>query len=252
MSKPKQRLFISLARSHITKIITWNSYQCSYAVRRLRIPEERIAYVPYGIDQHFWRPIPAPSDLILAVGEEMRDYRTLIQAMKGLDYPCRIAAANVRVIGRYFSRHEPLDQLGPFPSNVTYGRAPYPELRRLYSRARFVVVPTLPTDTDNGLTAILESMAMGKAVILAKTTGQVDIVEDGVEGLYYPVQDAEGLRKAIRYLWDHPEVATEMGRRGRAKIESFHTAEKFAEGIRSVLAGILENTGLHKEKSRGT
>ena len=102
------------------------------------------------------------------------------------------------------------------------GKRSFAELRRLYARSRFVVVPLLPTDNDNGITSILEAMGMGRAVICTRTRGQVGVVIEGETGLMVPPGDARALREAIQYLWEHPDVAERMGRAGRQRVAPLH------------------------------
>jgi glycosyltransferase involved in cell wall biosynthesis len=113
------------------------------------------------------------------------------------------------------------------------------ELRDLYARSRFVVVPLQPSDTDNGVTVILEAMAMGKPVICSRTRGQVDVIQEGVTGIYVPVGDAGALRKAILTLWNEPLRAQEMGRNARAYVERYHTLEKFTSTAKSATEASL-------------
>ncbi len=114
------------------------------------------------------------------------------------------------------------------------------ELRNLYARSRFVVVPLLPSDTDNGVTVILEAMAMGKPVICSRTRGQVDVIQEGVTGLYVPIGDAAALRAAILSLWNEPVRARQMGRNARALVEKHHTLEKFTATARSAAEASLD------------
>jgi glycosyltransferase involved in cell wall biosynthesis len=125
-------------------------------------------------------------------------------------------------------------------THITKGRMPLTELRDLYARSRFVVVPLMPSDTDNGVTVILEAMAMGKPVICSRTRGQVDVVEEGVTGLYVPVGDAAAMRAAILSLWNEPLRAQEMGRNARALVEKHHTLERFTATARSAAEAALE------------
>jgi glycosyltransferase involved in cell wall biosynthesis len=111
------------------------------------------------------------------------------------------------------------------------------ELRRLYSQARFVVVALHDVDFDAGVTTITEAMAMGKAVIVTRTRGQVDVVRDGESGLYVPPGDADALRAAIARLLNNPDEAERMGRAGRALVESRHTLDGWVTGIADVVTG---------------
>lgn len=116
-----------------------------------------------------------------------------------------------------------------------------PELRKLYSRCRFLVISLLLTDSDNGQTAILEAMAMGKPVICTRVEGQVDVIQDGITGIYVLQGDPEAMHKAIVDLWDDPERADRMGRDARRFIEEHHTADQLAEAVKNELQKVIGN-----------
>jgi hypothetical protein len=52
-----------------------------------------------------------------------------------------------------------------------------------YRGNRYIIDELLPSETDNGVTVMLEAMAMGKPVICRRTGGQVDVIVDGANGL---------------------------------------------------------------------
>jgi len=83
-------------------------------------------------------------------------------------------------------------------------------------------------------------MATGKAVICSKTSGQVDIIEEGRTGLLVRQGDPASLRQAIQYLWDNPDVAERMGREGRKYIESHHTIDAFVNNIKTVVCDVIQ------------
>jgi glycosyltransferase involved in cell wall biosynthesis len=58
-------------------------------------------------------------------------------------------------------------------------------------------MPLYQVDFQAGVTAILEAMAMGKAVICTRTPGQADIILEGETGLYAEPCDPATLRLAI-------------------------------------------------------
>jgi len=241
-SRPSVQPFMRAFASNLRGIVTWSSVQRRFATEKLGFPREKLYLVKHFVDQLFWSPrtnAPEP-DMIASAGAEMRDYPTLLEAMRGTDLRCHIATDHVRVdrlgFGRRVSASEYAKQAG---KNVAIGRLSPVELRDLYSRSRFVVVPVRRSDTDNGVTVILEAMAMGKPVICSKTEGQVDVIEEGVTGFYVPVGDPVALRKAMLSLWNEPERAAAMGRAGRAHVEKHHTLEKFsADVVRAVHAAV--------------
>lgn len=232
ISKPKKAIALKWLHSHIDRIILWSSVQREFALNVLKIPASKIAFTRWLVDQQFWRPIETDTDMICAVGTEMRDYPTFIEAMRGLDIRCHIAAGETR--GKLFSTVKAITDCGPLPGHITVGKLSYVELRALYARSRFVVVPLLETDTDNGITCILEAMAMGKAVICSRTRGQVDVIQEGETGIFVPQGDPIALREAIQFLWARPDVAEQMGKAGRRYIEAHHTLDQFVNFVKCV------------------
>ncbi|HLF14039.1 MAG TPA: glycosyltransferase family 4 protein [Bacteroidota bacterium] len=245
----KARL-LKLTYSHISRILLWSSVQREYALNVLKIPPGKITFIRKFADQNFWRPMPVKTDMICSVGVEMRDYPTLIGAMRGLDIPCHIAAGLNR--GILYDTVAAIDRAGELPANITVGKKSYGDLRDLYARSRFVVIPLRATDTDNGLTCMLEAMAMGKAVICSRTAGQVDVLRDGVTGIFVRQGDPAALREAILRLWNDPGQAGEMGRRGREYIVKHHSIEQFVESVRGVAEEVCGQTGRDRPPIAGS
>jgi len=225
-------------------VITWTSVQRRYLIERLGFPSERVYLVRHFVDELFYNPRPAEEDTICGVGAEMRDYPTLIEALRGTGLRCHIATDHVRIPHRFRlvrDRRVPVKALSvPADARVTIGRKTLLDLRDLYARSRFVVVPLVPSDSDNGVNVILEAMAMGKPVICSRTRGQIDVIQEGVTGLYVSVGNPAALRAAILSLWSDPDRAHAMGVAARAFVEQHHTLEGFALSVRAAAEAALE------------
>jgi glycosyltransferase involved in cell wall biosynthesis len=246
MSKPKQVALMKRVHPQFDRIITWSSVQRDYAIRDCGIGPEKFVLVKHPVDQLFWRPMNVPTDMICAIGSENRDYKTLVEALKGLDIPCHIGAKNIRFVDD--TRAVTVDAreyLGELPPHITVGHKYYRELRDLYARSRIAVVALLPSNTDNGISAILEAWAMGKAVICSRTEGQVDAIEDGVNGIFVPQGDPVALREAILRLWNNPEEVERLGRAGRRHVEEYHTLDTFCATVRAVVEEVVEEHRAH-------
>lgn len=245
--KPNIRVPLSLLKGNLQSVVTWSSVQRRVLIDEFGFPADRVYLIRHYVDQVFYRPRPVDDDMISAVGAEMRDYETLKRALHGTGLRCHIAADHVRIPGRLRllnDRRVPITGVGgPVDAGLTQGRMTLLQLRDLYARSRFVVIPLLHSDTDNGVTCILQAMAMGKPVICSRTRGQVDVIQDGVTGLYVPVGDTEALRKAILSLWNDPARARQMGQQARAYIEKYHTLEMFTATVRSAAEATLEGRG---------
>jgi glycosyltransferase involved in cell wall biosynthesis len=232
ISKPKKASLLRRVHSHLHRIILWSTGQYDFAVNELGLPPERVVLLRWFVDTRFWRPIEVPIDRICSAGREMRDYKTLIEAMSGWNVSCHIAAdPNASRSDQW------LDEVRrtALPSNVTLGPLGFRELRALYAASRFVVLPILPTDTDNGVSAMLEAMAMGKAVICSRVAGQRDVLQEGVTGLFVPPRDPRALRAAMEHLWGHPEECDRMGREARKRVEQIHSFDRWVDDVRAVV-----------------
>jgi glycosyltransferase involved in cell wall biosynthesis len=254
LSTPKKRPFFRWLRvhSHMNRIALHSKLQYDIATTELGIPRDQVMVIPFQTDTAFWRPQSVPEErLVSSAGLEHRDYRTLFQAVEGLDADVVIGAAS------QWSR-QPNTAIGPeHPANVTVDSFDYAALRDVFARSSVVVVPLFDVDFQAGITTILEAMAMGKAVVVTRAAGQTDVVEDRrldtggtpagprplsllrelaqqaglpVEpnGLYVPPSDPAALRRAIEYLLDHPDERAQLGAAARRTVERFMSVEHFA------------------------
>jgi hypothetical protein len=221
--------------THLRAIVSYSTSQIDIAVRRLGVPRDKLYLGLQPVDEHFWQPTTAaPSNLICAVGSSGRDYPTLFAAMSGLDLQLEMAVGAGDLPALALERR--LGGAGP-PPQVRMRHLRPSELRRLYASARFVVLPLEDVEYDAGVTALTEAMAMGKAVILTRTRGQLDVLRDGEQGLYVPAGDARALRAAIEHLIAHPAEAERMGRAGRTLVEEQHTLTAYVARLGRIIRG---------------
>ena len=245
LSPRKKRPFLRALQSRMDAVFVYASTQRDIAIRELGFPAGKTHLIPFHADANFYRPLPAapdaPPNQICSAGLEWRDYPTLIEAVRGLDVIAKLGAASP------WSKHKNETEKRELPSNVAARRYEYHELRQLYADSRFVVVPLYENDFQAGITTILEGMAMGKAVITTRTTGQTDTIRDGENGLYVAPGDAAGWRKAITRLLENPEEAARMGLQARHDIEGSLSLEHWAQRIACVIYALraqrLNNTG---------
>lgn len=216
MTPARKRAFLRLLRvhSHVTKFICYGTVQAEFLTKDLGVVEEKVEFVLHPTDQLFWRPMPLPQGrFIFSAGMLARDYDTLVEAVEGLDIDVVIAANSPWVNGKK----------GP-PAGSVRGRVKFvqctpSEMRELYARSLFVVVPLVPVNIQAGSMVIYESMAMGKAVVTTANGGNVDIVRDGETGYYVPPGDTMALRETIIRLLENPAETKRMGARARELVE---------------------------------
>ncbi len=251
-SGSKKEPLLKMVHPYISTLCLWTSTHRDLAINKLGIPEEKIRMIPQFVDTKFYRPMPGETDTICAVGQEMRDYPTLIEALRGTDIKCHLATGSSPGSRKVYDTVKVVyNSDTSLPPNVTAGALSHAKLRELYARSRFVVVPLLPTDSDQGTHAITEAMAMGKGVMCSLTRGQRDVIEEGKTGIYVPQGDPKALREAIEYWWEHPEIPNQMGREGRKFVEENLTLENFVETVRDIVEDTVSKfraTGNHGKK----
>jgi glycosyltransferase involved in cell wall biosynthesis len=220
--------------THLRAIMTGSTAQLEIAAARLRVPRQKLHLLPQPVDELFWRPSPeVRTNVICSVGSTGRDYETLFTAVRGLGLELRIAVGRGDMRDRAMERRLAVK----LPANARIEHLSPAGLRNLYASARFVVMPLEDVESDAGVTALTEAMAMGKAVIVTRTRGQIDVIEDGEQGIYVRPGDPRALRGAIEYLVAHPEEADRMGRAGRALVEKRHTLNEYVEGLAAIVRG---------------
>lgn len=243
LSVGKKMLFFDFFRvqSHIDRIFVYATRQQEFITQRWGLNADRVIWTPFMVDANFFDPARStgelppgvPQDerpLICAVGLEFRDYPTLLAAVDGLNVQVVIAAASP------WSKRTDSTAGQEIPANVLVRRFSQYELRDLYAHSAFTVMPLYPVEFQAGVTAILEAMAMGKAVICTRTPGQTDVVVEGETGLYVPPGDAPALLRAIQELLDRPEKARLMGCRGRERVLQEMSLEKYVERLAAYAA----------------
>ncbi|MGB9738473.1 glycosyltransferase family 4 protein [Chloroflexus sp.] len=245
LSVPKKMVFLDRfgVHSHIDRFIVYSTWQQRFITERWQVPQQRVPFTPFMVDDQFFHPRYAPPrptnrPQICAVGLERRDYPTLLRAVTGLTADVVVAAASP------WSKQRDSTQGQPIPPNVQVQKFSQYDLRQLYSDSRFLVMPLEPVEFQAGVTAILEAMAMERAVICTRTPGQTDVVVEGETGLYVPPRDPEALRAAIERLLANPDTAARMGRAGRRLIETTMNLDHYAVRLTNILYETISETGV--------
>lgn len=217
-------------QSAIDRFITYSTWQQRFIRDRWKLTDDRVLWSPFMVDQGFFaleRVTPNLGALpqICAVGLERRDYETLLQAVENLDVHVVIAAASP------WSKRREGVATRSIPKNVTVRKFTQYELRQLYADSCFMVMPLENVKFQAGVTAILECMAMNRAVICTRTPGQTDVVVEDENGRYVPPDDPSTLSSEIRRLLSRPEEATRLGANGRKLVECHMNLDLYVQRL---------------------
>ena len=201
---------------------TWNvvfsEAQVIGFAREFGLPETRFVHVPYQSSHSKRPPLAEPvGDYVWAGGNSARDYRTLIEAVKGTGIPVQITST--------------LPELATFAagvSEVTLAPAHEPEFTELMARSRFVVLPlTEGRVRGYGEQTILNSWWHGRAVLALDDVSAGDYVGGSGGGEVLNPGDVDGLRSLLQAWWADEEGTRTCGRAGQSWVAARYTHDHF-------------------------
>ena len=217
------------------RVISFSTAEGGALCRRLRLPAERLQFVP-----RFAEPRVATcnggvddrrEEFVLALGHSNRDFPTLWEALSDTD---------VRVVmyRNPWMRGRELPNVRAIPS-----RLPPADEAALVAQAAFHVIPLKAAAFSSGLTVLLRAMAQGKAVIVSNTTGICDYVRDGETALLVPPGNAAALRDAMLRLWNDPQERRRLGSNAAQAVHDRFAAATFALHLARIAEDIVGTTG---------
>jgi glycosyltransferase involved in cell wall biosynthesis len=184
---------------------------------QLRLPVDRLRYLPFGVDDEFFRPTGEPDDdYVLVVGRDRgRDWPTLLRAVDAIDMRVKICC-------------RPRDLEGhPVPSGVeVLGYVDRNVYRHLLGRARVVAIAARPLVYPSGQSVLLEAMAMGRTVVVTQTEALAGYITEGVTALTVPPGDPSALRQRILEAASDDDLRRRLGLAGRGSVEGMFNARR--------------------------
>jgi glycosyltransferase involved in cell wall biosynthesis len=208
-------------------------------LRRHGLDPDHVHTVELGADEHFFASSGAPrEDYVLAVGKDLaRDYATLAAATAEGGFRTIIVAHRRNIEG-----------LAIPPSMEVRHDQTWAELRDLYAGAACVALPLhdsrAAVGTDgSGLTAILEAMACGKAVVATHRPALETYLEDGKTGAFVPSEDGSALAGALSRLLEDGHTATALGAAARAAVERRFTTRSLAARLAPLIESAASGRG---------
>jgi len=206
--------------------------QVDYAINQLEIPESRVDFVYDKVDHRFFHPLKVDTgDYILAVGQEQRDYKTLLRAIAGANIKLVVVASSP-----WSTSQIRMDEIGEV---TILSHIPYQELRTLYAQARLVVIPLFAVDYAAGVNTVLEAMAMAKPLIISRTRGITDYVVHNETGLYVSPGDAAELRDTVLSLWGQANELKRLGTNARQTVEECMNLDIYVDQVVRIVRKIL-------------
>jgi glycosyltransferase involved in cell wall biosynthesis len=97
------------------------------------------------------------------------------------------------------------------------------ELEHAIASSQFTVLPSHAYETLGK--SILESHALGRAVVASDMGSRRELIEDGKTGVLYKTGDVTELVATLEFLSSRPELGKRMGMAGKERVERSYTPE---------------------------
>jgi glycosyltransferase involved in cell wall biosynthesis len=219
-------LRVRWAARSVERFVVWASHEREDYARAFGLPPEQLEYVPFHTTLHNYEYQVRDDGYVFAGGNYDRDYPTLIEAVRDLNVPVWIAT----------TRQEQIAGVD-VPRHVRVEGTTEAGFRQAMAAAHLVVVPMQKGLLHSGgQQTCLNGMLLGKPTIAVGRKWAVDFITDGVDGLIVDYEDPSELRRAVRWVLNHPEAARAMGERARERAAWF-TTQRTMETVYRLVKG---------------
>lgn len=249
----KQKFLVSVDRI----VATSPNYLASSDV--LQNCSDKVSVIPIGLDKATY-PQPMPDRLqfwserlgskfflFIGVIRYYKGLHILMEAAQGTGYPIVIVGAGPT--GQELKAQAM--QLGL--RNIHFlGHLPDEDKVALLILCCGVILPSHLRSEAFGI-SLLEGAMYGKPMISSEIGTGTTFINIGDEtGLVVPPSDPVALRQAMRYLWEHPEEAKDMGKRAEERYWKHFTAEQMVKSYVDLYGDLMEHHSVARTMVRAT
>ncbi|MDR1763734.1 MAG: glycosyltransferase family 4 protein [Dysgonamonadaceae bacterium] len=193
----------------------------------------RTAFIPFGVNPDEFDCIQdtETQNFILSFGTSKRDYETLLKAWHLVDKQgIRLKIAGIE----YFTSCN-IDDSVDF-----LGKIPVSDLKDLIRKSLFVVIPLPVFNYSYGQMSFLQSMCLGKTVIVTKTPSSIDYIEDRNGAFFVQPYDEQDLKNKIEMLLNDRQLLSENNKKAASFIRANFTEQQMGEEIYKFIKSQLQ------------
>jgi glycosyltransferase involved in cell wall biosynthesis len=224
----------------VSRAVVYSRRQCHLYCTRLGVPAHKLAVVPYHTTTYNAQYDITEGSYVFSGGDHTRDYRTLIEAVRGTSWPVIIAAQQ----RSYFDGID-------IPGNVSLRTVCHEEFVQLMAGAAAVVVPLAPGLLHaGGQQSYLNAMALGKPVIVADDCGADEYIQTGIDGFVIDPGDVSSLRKILTSVLTDRTLAKRLGENAKlaaAKFSPEHFCAQVFDIVQTCI-GPATSTRVHSRR----
>jgi glycosyltransferase involved in cell wall biosynthesis len=188
----------------------------------------RFEYIPYGMHVAGRESVgssPIKPPYILSAGRSGRDYKSLVEAVRGQDLQLHIVCDSTQAL------------LGlDLPDNVTVLRNCYGgDYIREIAGSSLIVIPLAVGDISAGQMVMLQAMAFSKPIVMTDTPSIREYVQHQVNALLVNPADPQALRQSIAEVIANPELAEQLGSNGFNTFEENFSMRAYVRNMMRVI-----------------
>lgn len=221
------RAFRFLLNDADKRVLVENQDDRDLVIHNLKIPPDRVIVTRgSGVDIEAFQPTPEPANpSVVVLASRMlwikgiKEFVEAAQMLRARGVSARFVLAGDSDFNN--PSCVPREQLLEWQkSGIVEWWGHQQDMPSVFRQASFIC---LPSHGGEGVPKVLmEAAACGRAIVTTNVPGCREIVQDGVNGLVVPPEDAASLTAALEKLLHDPEARRQMGARSRQKaVEEF-------------------------------
>jgi glycosyltransferase involved in cell wall biosynthesis len=191
-------------------------------------------FIPFGVDTNEFAPTETneSENYIFSFGTSKRDYETLLKSWKLINNKadCRLKIAGIKE-HLHAQGDNTVDLLGIVSIN---------ELKLLIRKSKFVVIPLPVFNYSYGQMSFLQSMSLGKTVVVTKTPSSVDYIKNEYGAFFVKPYDVYDLKNKIEMLLCDEYLLMKNNVNARLYVADNYTEKKMGENIYEYIKTIVD------------
>jgi glycosyltransferase involved in cell wall biosynthesis len=223
----KSRLLLErerfLEEYQLADLIVVLSEKAAETFRVRGFPDEKLFYLPRGVDIDRFRPGTRPEKFIAVFTGaliERKGVHHLLEAWSRLN----LKNAELWLVGSVHDEIKP--HLTKYVHDSVKVLGFVPDHEKLLQQASVYV---FPSQWEGSAKTVYEAAACGLPCITTREAG--DVIRDGIEGIIVQPGDVDAIANALKYLHEHPDIVAQMSQAARQRVMENFTWDHYRQRL---------------------
>lgn len=216
----------------ISEFVVFSSFEKDLYSKLFDLDPALFQFLPWAMEKPaigVVNPTGLASDYLCAIGGEGRDYALLAQVM------CSLPHIRMVIVARPYSIAG-VD----FPDNVkVFLNLPLAQTWRIAQDSIGLVIPLVSPETACGHITLVGAQKLGVPLIITKSRGVADYVEDGVTARTVTACSAVDLSRAIVEAYEDRELVQRRATAARLKVADENGLQRWLDYIKNAASRFI-------------